>query len=559
MKDKEIHLQIQYLLMEKLSASEKQYRELVEQIHDVMFQCDTQWKILFLNQAWSNLLGYSIEDSLGRYLFDFTENRKLDNIKEIFTNVLREEGAEERRELRFKTKDGDIIWLLITVRSGDDGNYIGMLHDIHDRKIAEKMQVDLNNRLEIEVKQRTFELDQHKKHLEELVIERTRQLEEAKIEAEAASEAKSNFLANMSHEIRTPMNALLGLSYLALQTDLDPNQKDYLKKIHRSTTSLIGVVNDILDFSKIEAGMLQIERVSFDMHDSVNQVIDVFLQSAQDKMLNLSVEIQPDVPRYLIGDPLRLKQILTNLVGNAIKFTKKGSVSISVLILSSDYQKIELQFAVSDTGIGMLPEQVESVFGAFSQADPSTTRKFGGTGLGLSITQKLVNLMEGELQVESEINKGSKFSVTLFFTNDSKTDHVNDYVTMSNEIPDFTGKQILLVEDNEINQQVAEGLLELSNCSITIVNNGEAAVNEIESNAHFDLILMDIQMPVMNGLEATIKIRGIEKAATRIPILAITGAALDVQRVHAFESGMDSLIAKPFTLDSLYSELSKWL
>ncbi len=402
------------------------------------------------------------------------------------------------------------------------------------------------------------ELNRYRKNLEELVSERTRQLEEAKREAEAANKAKSHFLANMSHEIRTPMNALLGLTCLVLQTNLTPTQKNYLEKINSSTTSLIGVINDILDFSKIEAGMLHLESVPFYLSDDINQAMDVFGQAAQSKMLELSVDIQPAVPQNLIGDPLRFRQILSNLIGNAIKFTETGSISVSARTLTTAKNTVKLEIGVSDTGIGMTREQTESIFGAFSQADTSTTRKYGGTGLGLSITRQLVELMEGEIWVESEVNKGSTFTFTLLCTEDSNADR-ETAVTAFSEIPNFSGKQVLLVEDNEVNQLVAEGMLALSKCSIIIVDNGEEAVKRIESAAQIDIILMDIQMPVMNGLEATKKIRKIEKTKQRTPIIAMTAAVLESERVLALESGMDSLIAKPFTLESLYSELSKWI
>ncbi len=328
-------------------------------------------------------------------------------------------------------------------------------------------------------------------------------------------------------------------------------------KIGSSAGNLLGIINDILDFSKIEAGMLQIENIPFNLGNTIRQVLDVFQQAAQDKGLEFNVNIFTDAPNHLIGDPLRFRQILTNLVGNAIKFTEKGSISVSARSLEISDKKVKLEVTVSDTGIGVSTLQAATIFGAFNQADTSTTREFGGTGLGLSITKHLVELMGGEIWLESKANTGSAFTFTIFFTEDSKTD---DSIVAEpvNKIPDLKNIQILLVEDNEINQQVAKELLELSHCSVIVANNGQEAVDIFESNSQIDLILMDVQMPVMNGLDATKIIREKEMDKARVPIIAMTGAAMDADRVLGFESGMDAFIAKPFTLEGLYLELTKW-
>ncbi len=390
-------------------------------------------------------------------------------------------------------------------------------------------------------------------------LNRVTQIMRAKKKAEHTALIKAKFLSTMSHEIRTPMNAVIGLSNILLQEKPRLDQIENLDTLKFSADLLLSLINDILDFSKIEAGKITLESNDFDLHTLTNNIRNSIKSTAEEKNLEFKTSIDPAVPVMVKGDQVRLSQILTNLTGNAIKFTSEGKVLIKLQLISKTEENVTVRFSVKDTGIGISESKFEKIFLSFSQADTDTTRKFGGTGLGLSITKKLLDLQGSNINLESELGKGSNFFFDLTFQTASK-----EQAAMEKEIPidsfeSFEGSKILLVEDNKINVLVAKKFLNKWNLNIDTAENGEIAL-EMVQNTDYKLVLMDLEMPVMDGYTATQKIRELKPAKyKKLPIIALSASAISDFRTKAFKVGMNEFVTKPFNPSELHNAISRSL
>ncbi len=496
----------------ELKDQEEELKSILDTVMETVIILEDK-KVVSVNQKTLDVFGYKTQQEIiGNtplsFISDDTKHIVLENLKLNNANPYQAKGLK---------KDGTTFPALIQGK-----NII-----LRNKTIRVSTLLDIS------------ELKNTEKALE---IERTK--------AQQANKSKSQFLANMSHEIRTPMNGIIGMLHLASQTNLNDKQKNYLQKIDNSAKSLLEIINDILDFSKIEAGKLDINKIDFNFKELLQNVSNIVKSKANEKGLDFEINYDKNID-YLYGDSLRISQILINLINNAIKFTQKGYVKIDISKKEND----NFIFEIEDTGIGISKEQQSKLFQSFSQADASTTRKYGGTGLGLSISKQLVELMGGKIWVESELDIGSKFIFEIKLPKgDENNIKIKKQIDIS-KIATLKGSHILLVEDNAINQEIILGLLEHSGIRVCVASNGKEAIDMYEKN-YYELVLMDLQMPIMDGFEATKFIRNID---TDIPIIAISANVMQEDREKTKKAGMNEHLNKPIDVEKLYATLLKYI
>lgn len=498
---------------------------ILNSVESMLMVSDKEGNIIWASPSVEKMLGYRVKDIMGDQWWKLTyENQQeAQQVKAAIYNYvfLNKKGFVDINKRKIKTADGDYKWIEWQLSKGANGSYISIGTDITKR---------ISTELE---------------------------LKKAKESAEASLKVKNEFLANMSHEIRTPLNAVIGFTDLLLETQLNPEQRSHLETMRNSGEILLSLINNVLDLSKLESEKLKIEEIPFNLHNSFHTILKLMKLKADEKRIGLKLCIEPNVPVSVLGDPTRVEQILLNLVGNAVKFTNKGSVEVTVKQLHETIDTSEIYFEVKDTGIGIVSNKINTVFGAFSQAKSDTSRIYGGTGLGLTIVKKLVGLLNGTIKVESIFGEGSVFKITLPLKKDLGT------VNTEAVEPEFLMNEplelsILLVEDNKTNQLLAKTRLERWKCNIDIANNGIEGVKKAQQKM-YDLILMDIQMPVMDGYEASKIIKNdLSKKVTGIPIIAMTAYATNADIARAKEAGMDDYIFKPFKPKELYAILEKY-
>ena len=546
----------------KIKKDTQKIEAILSNANDAIFLINDK-EFIDCNKATLKLFQCEFEDIIGHSLSKFSpkyqNNKKLSSIEfnKYFTKVV--EGEPQSFDWVHCTKNGDNFYASVSLSKLDIDNEISLIAIVRDitkerlhKQELEEINVSLEESQE-EIQQKNEELislNDKTNEQNKIVQEQKKLLEKQKQKALEASKYKSLFLANMSHEIRTPLNGIIGMTEILKESNLDETQKQNLDVITISGNNLLYIINDILDYSKIEANQLELENVTFDIYNEVETVIKMLNLKAQSKGLELSCSIHPDTPRYLKGDALRIKQILINFCNNSIKFTEKGFVNINITPLNITKQEANLKFAVQDTGIGISEENQKKLFKEFSQVDASTTRKFGGTGLGLSISKKLTELMGGEIGLESEEGDGSTFWFTGNYTIEESIDIIEPKVNEDNT--PIKKLKILLVDDNPINLKVAMHTIKRDGHQVETANDGLEAIDKFNSS-NFDLILMDIQMPNMNGYDATKLIREIEKKENKKPIkiIAMTANALKGEKEKCISIGMDAYLSKPFKQEDL--------
>ena len=514
---------------QKNIAQQQAYsRSLIEASRDPLVTINTQGKIMDMNQALLKVIDKKREEVVDTdFCLYFTNKEKAEDVyKQVF-----EKGFVTNYSLTME--DGKLTEVLFngSVYKDQSGKVIGAVVVARDITLQKALEKELT------------EAKVFAEHATSIA-------EKATIVANESVKSKQQFLSNMSHEIRTPMNAIIGFTKVVLKTDLTAKQKEYLTAIKMSGDALIVLINDILDLAKVDAGKMTFEKTPFKLKLSIKAMLHLFETKIQEKNLELITNYDPNIPEVLVGDPVRLHQIILNLVSNAVKFTNKGKITVSVFLVSENEQKVTIKFSVADTGIGIKDTKIEKVFENFQQATSGTSRIFGGTGLGLAIVKQLVEAQNGKIEIESEVNKGSTFSFSLDFKK-TKADAVlePEILQLNTDIKDI---KILVAEDMELNQLLMKTLLDDFGFECEIAGNGKIAIEKLQTKT-YDIILMDLQMPEMNGFEATQYIR--ETMKIDIPIIALTADVTTVDVAKCKEVGMNDYISKPVDERLLYSKL----
>ena len=492
---------------------------------EAMFITDSEVQVIRANSAFTDITGYSESEVIGKKPGSFLKSG-LQN-KAFYQEMWQEikTTGSWSGEIYNKRKNGEIFPEYLSISTvkdadGETSHYVAHFVDISEQKNNEK------------------------------------RLEQARHDAEAANLAKSRFLAAMSHEIRTPMNAVLGIFDLLKDTDLSDQQIQLIDTGHESGKLLLGIINNILDFSKMEAGKFELDNEAFDLKELIQRTVDLLKVQADAKPLALQLKLDGSLPHYVTGDPLRLRQILLNLLNNAIKFTDQGRVEIRAQEISSDEHRSELQFDIIDTGIGITPEFTQTLFDEFTMADETHSRAYEGTGLGLAICKQLVQLMDGDIQVSSELGKGSTFSFKIKLLKANANERLNRHKQTSSQNT-LEGTHILLAEDNAANQMIIGKILEHAGVKVDMVNNGQEAIDAVQLKP-YDLILMDISMPDKDGIAATQEIRALAKPYCEIPVIALTAHALTGDRQRFLAAGMNDYQTKPINREALLQTISYW-
>jgi len=493
------------------------YKSVVEEGSDIIFIVSYEGLILYCNNSVREL-GYRASSLLGKNFFDFIEPSILENLKTEFQKCTKRRFSESV-EFQFKCKDKSYKFFEFnSINLKQKDGLKGLILDCRD-------------------------ISQRKKDAAELL---------------RAQKAKELFLANISHEIRTPINGIVGMADLLSQNPSEEDQALYLNAIKTSAENLKVIINDILDVASIESGKLQFEKINFNLDKTIRSLVDTFRLQANEKRIALEYSKDPKIPSVLIGDPVRLNQILINLISNALKFTHQGSIHLSVSLAQIKNKKHYVKFEIRDTGIGIPQSKLKTIFESFSQADASVTRKYGGTGLGLTIVRQLVQMQHGSIKVSSKENEGSTFTVIIPYLPGVKDQQIiGTKIRVDKTLP-LHDASILLVEDNDINRLYAGSILKLWGCPFDTAENGEVAIEKFK-RSHFDLILMDIQMPVMDGFETTKVIRQWNNAKSKIPIIALTANATQKDIDQCVSLGMNDCLTKPFNQEGLLKILDTYL